>query len=174
MKPDGLTMLNSLSTAAFDTDEAYKKGVDCIKSGSCPVVRQATLLMYGAAHTIFVKREDQIRLFWDTSEERLPVIYRHIKMLKWPQLARQNVQGPIDQGARGCCLGVSRGSQPKPYCNFPNAYVDLVKMIVAHAASVCPDFQFTSIQINVGLASALHTDGGNIGPSMVVAVGPFT
>ena len=45
---------------------------------------------------------------------------------------------------------------------------------MAQAAITHPSFQFTSIQVNVGLASVLHTDDANIGPSLVVALGPFT
>lgn len=172
--PQHPTMLDHLSTATFDKEVTYMKGVDCVKNGSCPVVRQATLLMYGAAHTLFVKREAEIRHFWNTSQEALPVIYRQIRALEWPQLGRKTCKDQLVKGVKGCCLGASRGVQPRPYCNFPNAYVDLAKTIVANAVSVCPAFQFTSIQVNVGLASALHTDGGNVGPSMVLAVGPFT
>ena len=166
--------MDSLSIAVFDKEIAYIKGVDCVKSGSCPAVRQATLLMYSASHTLFVKHELDIRRYWDTSNDALPVIYRHIRACSWPQLARQNVQGSVSQNARGCCIGLSRGSQPQPYCYAPGAYADFVRLIVAHATNTHPNFQFTSIQINVGLSSVLHTDDANVGPSLVVALGPFT
>jgi len=36
------------------------------------------------------------------------------------------------------------------------------------------DFTFTSINLNFGYAARLHRDGGNVGPSMIKALGDFT
>ena len=36
-----------------------------------------------------------------------------------------------------------------------------------------PGFRFTTIQLNRGYASEVHTDSGNVGPSMIVSFGRF-
>ena len=166
--------MDSLTTAIVNNDESFAKGVDSIKSGTNAAVRHATALLYKAAYVQFIKHEQQLRNFWEQSHEMLPTLYRLIRGKKWPPLARTSVLGTTIQKATGCCIGLSRGDSPMPYCHCPYAYADVVAAIVANAVVAFPDFQYTSIQVNIGLASTLHVDSGNMGPSLIIALGPFT
>ena len=45
-------------------------------------------------------------------------------------------------------------------------------MVVRSARLQWPQFFFTSAQLNIGMCSGLHTDSANVGPSLVLGLGP--
>ena len=59
-----------------------------------------------------------------------------------------------------------------PYVFMPPSHYDLVHTVIRSVKAAFPDFKFTSAQFNIGLCAGLHTDSANVGPSMIVAVGP--
>ena len=98
-----------------------------------------------------------------------------MRSMKWPlSAARVNVLpqgassiltttfGVLNDYARGPTL--SRHSRK----NLP-----LVRQLVQWTKSRFPGFPFTSIQLNNGYASAMHVDGNNEGPSIILALGEF-
>merc|ERR1712110_1404203 len=50
---------------------------------------------------------------------------------------------------------------------------ELATQICKFVKKAAPDFEFTSIQLNKNSASALHVDSGNMGPSLIYAMGQF-
>ena len=50
---------------------------------------------------------------------------------------------------------------------------NLSRLLVAFARQAVPQFNFTSIQVNRDLESALHVDANNMGPSYIVGLGNY-
>ena len=46
-------------------------------------------------------------------------------------------------------------------------------MITNHIAEVYPNVEYTGLQINVNAKSAGHCDKNNMGPSLVIGLGPY-
>ena len=116
-----------------------------------------------------------IHAYWKDSDQSFPRIYRAMEQIEWQPLKRDNVKAGSNSSTGGCCLGVSRGAKEvKPYIYMPARYQKFAHMIMAPAKEAYPTFTYTSMQISLGLAAGLHTDGANLGPSIVVALGPHT
>ena len=170
--PHGLSIAELLSKSVFDAELAQHRGLHPLSSNGCVVVKNASKLMYQAAHTVFHKHEHKLREFWRLSTLPLPSLYRLLLSMEWPTLARADVQSSTNSGAKGCCFGLSRGHSPHPYCNAPDRALRFMQGVISSAAAQHPSFRFTSMQVNIGLSAALHADGGNVGPSLVVSLGP--
>ena len=166
--------MEALSKAVYCKQTSFSLGVDGPKAGTCKAVKDATTLLYSAAYAQYAKHQEQLRVQWEQSGDEYACLYRLIRSKHWPPLARESVVGAVPQQATGSCLGVSRGQSPNAYCNISQQYVDVAQAIVTSALAAFPDFQFTSIQVNNQLASVMHTDGGNVGPSLIVSLGPCT
>ena len=139
-----------------------------------PAVRKATTLLYQASLAIYMKHGADLMQYWTTSPDPFPVLYRCLSTVQWPILKRADGISSKGSPARGCCFGLSRGNSPNPYCHAPEKYHALIHQIITSAARDHPLFRFTTIQINVDLSAALHADCANIGPSLVLAIGPHT
>ena len=55
---------------------------------------------------------------------------------------------------------------------MPDARRKLIHMIIAAVREPHPHFQYTRIQVNIGLTSGLHTDDSNLGSSLICAIDP--
>ena len=137
------------------------------------MVTKALHLMYQAAVICHRKHEAQSEAYWDTSDDDLPVIYRKMALITWPTLVRETVKKGGNKAALGACIGLTRGNRQLPYVFMPPSHFDLVHTVIRSVKEAFPDFKFTSAQFNVGLCASLHTDTANVGPSMIVAVGPI-
>ena len=137
-----------------------------------PTVCRATVILYRAAYSAYTYHKDSIHAMWQHSEEELPSLYRHIIDLEFPTLARMEVKAGTNNHARGCCLGISKGSHAAPYMYLPPKFPGLVNRIIYMVRASHPLFRFTSMQVNVGLCSGLHVDQANTGGSLVIGLGP--
>ena len=57
---------------------------------------------------------------------------------------------------------------------MPQKVEPRVHMVIRAIKETHPALTYTSIQLNIGMASGLHSGGANGGPSLVVALGPHT
>lgn len=138
------------------------------------MVSAALHLMYQAALVCHRKHEAQMEKYRDEPQDDLPVIYRKMALIAWPSLARKSVEEGGNKEAKGACIGLTRGNRLMPYIFMPPSHYDLVHTVIRSVKTAFPDFKFTSAQFNVGLCAGLHTDSANVGPPMIVAVGPHT
>ena len=164
-------MSDEIDLINFDRAQALLQGVGSSKRGLCPQVTRANSLMYAAAKAIYDKHHSQLQHYWTHSQDPYPILYRMICSVDWPVMNRSNVKGGHNDDARGCCMGVSRGMQA-PYCYIPAQYQAILRYIIDSAAATAPGFHFSSVQVNINLASAIHVDSANIGPSMAIGLGP--
>ena len=163
-------MASLLSEVQFSLQEATANGL--CDSGGCQAVTRALRTLYAAAYVTYNKTAAANHEYWTKSPDIIPTIYRTMMSLQWPRLARGNVNANANKHAVGACLGLTRGRQPNPYVHMPDTHVQLLNLVVQPAKQQCPHFVFTSAQFNVGVCSGLHTDSANVGPSLVLALGP--
>ena len=142
------------------------------KIGLCNEVKRAKTLWFSAVSAIFCKHETCLRKYWYESTDIYPVLFRMIWQASWPVLRRVDVKGGHNPEARGRCLGLSRGLQTVPYCHVPNECEPILDLIIKTVSAKHPALRFTSAQINLGLAAAIHVDQANIGPSAIITLGP--
>eukprot|EP00747_Dinoflagellata_sp_TGD_P114762 gnl/TRDRNA2_/TRDRNA2_171999_c3_seq1.p1 gnl/TRDRNA2_/TRDRNA2_171999_c3~~gnl/TRDRNA2_/TRDRNA2_171999_c3_seq1.p1 ORF type:complete len:550 (-),score=119.14 gnl/TRDRNA2_/TRDRNA2_171999_c3_seq1:149-1798(-) len=64
----------------------------------------------------------------------------------------------------GARIGVSSATKNNPW---------LTRLLAGFAKSHCDGFAFTSIQVNVNYAARPHVDRNNLGPSMIIGLGPY-
>ncbi|CAE7453236.1 unnamed protein product [Symbiodinium natans] len=80
---------------------------------------------------------------------------------------------------KGCTLGLTTdykfGGPGTPVVSkATRAHPKLVQVLCRGCRAACPDFKFTSIQVNVNTKYKMHTDGFDAGPSRMVALGDFS
>jgi len=80
---------------------------------------------------------------------------------------------------KGCTLGLTTdykfgGGGTPAVSKATRAHPKLVQVLCRGCRAACPDFKFTSIQVNVNTKYRMHTDGFDAGPSRMVALGNFS
>ena len=95
----------------------------------------------------------------------------------WPTQSRPNVS-PTTAPVRGMCLGLvyGLGGQGMKVSKVSESFPSLTAFINRCVAATLPEpcFTWSSLQLNYNYAAKRHTDGNNLGPSFIAALGEHT
>lgn len=93
----------------------------------------------------------------------------------FPLQSRPNTQVKKKTLPRGLSLGANKSfGRGMLMSRSTRLHESLVRLLCRFVREEKPDFAFTSIQVNKNYASALHIDSGNLGPSLIIALGAYT
>ena len=163
-----------LKEARFDAQRAEELGVGSNARSWVASRKTAETLLFKAFTTCHDMQHSTLMQYWWHSLDARAKIFREASNMEMQPTARSYVRGNAQETSRGFCIGVSKGRILLPYCNIPHQAKTLIEIILADIKKAAPGFCFTSIQINVDLAAKPHVDGGNVGPSAIISLGPHT
>ena len=111
--------------------------------------------------------------YWQHSTDPCAQLFRLVNSIKWPTMKRTKLQGRHNL-ASGTCIGLTQGQGP-PYVHLPTRrHGDLVRLVTSMVHSFDPSFRYSALQTGIDSRAALHIDPNNVGPSYVIALGPYT
>ena len=111
------------------------------------------------------------------SEAQVTEVLLRIDHKNWPVQTRPNVT-PDAKPVTGFSMGLVYGLGGKGMKVSKTSEVtpNLTKLLTAYITSSIPDkdFKYSSLQVNYCYAAKKHTDGNNLGPSYIQAIGEHT
>ena len=163
-----------LKDVRFDAQRAEQLGVGSNSRSWVASRKAAETLLYKAFTTCHDNQHSTLMHYWWHSRDPRAKMFREAYNMEMQPTARSYVRGDAQETSRGFCIGVSKGKHLMPYCNIPQQAKTLIDIILADIKQAVPGLCFTSVQINVDLAAKPHVDGGNVGPSAIISLGPHT
>jgi len=103
------------------------------------------------------------------------VVERALQMAHVPNSStRKNVIPKGQESIRGAIVGLFVYADMVNVSSFTRCFPWLARLLAAFCRKAQPNFNFTSIQLNVNYAARPHVDGNNLGVSFITGLGNYT